>query len=151
MYQSEGYVWPAFVAREKDVTRRNWNARTAKAYVKGVVFDAYDTMPYAGGVQIGRARVTHDAYLEKLVDCPDEDYVGEGFAWLNQHPHCIPKAAKKEVWAKNNAARHSFDMWRWSGGEVWVVRFEIIHIEDSAVERLDALLKAGSSPLLPGE
>lgn len=140
MIQSEGYVWPAFVALAKNVTRRQWKPQTAKHYVKGFVFEAYDTAPFAGGKKIGDARVTQDVYREKLQDCPDADYVGEGFEWLSRHPQAIPKAAKKEVWAQDGCSRHAFDRWRWTAGEVYVVRFEIISIEDSAVERLEALL-----------
>lgn len=147
MIQSEGYVWPAFVAMAKSVTRRKWQKATARHYVKGFEFDAYDTMPYAGGVLIGRARVTQDAYRENLRNCPDGDYEAEGFAWLHAHPHCIPKAAKKETWAKENCSRHAFDQWRWLSLDVWVVRFEIIHVEDSAVERLEALLGSSNSML----
>lgn len=147
MIQSEGYVWPAFVALAKSVTRRQWTKKTAAHYVKGFVFDAYDTMPYAGGVLIGRGRVTRDAYLQNLRDCPDSDYEAEGFAWLNAHPQCIPKAAAKEVWVKEDCSRNAFNQWRWLGLDVWVVHFEIVSVEDSAVERLEKLLTAPAGTL----
>lgn len=147
MYQSEGYVWPSFVANAKSVTRRNWKPQTAKAYVKGAEFDAYDTAPFVGGKIIGRARVTHGVYLERLKDCPDEDYVAEGFAWLNTHPQCIPKAARREAWAQDECSRAAFDHWRNSLQDscVYVVRFEIISIEDWAVAKLSKLLEGALS------
>jgi hypothetical protein len=141
MIQSESRTWTAFVAGAKSVTRRVWLPSTAAWYQAGKVFDAYDQMPYAGGVRIGRARVTRDAYREHLRDCPDSDYEAEGFAWMNEHPAAIPPAARSQVWAQANCAPFAFELWRRQAGRVYVVRFEIVEIEDDAVRRLQELLE----------
>jgi len=140
MIQSESRTWPAFVAREKSVTRRNWKDRTAAWYKAGRVFDAYDNAPFRGGVLIGRARVTRDAYRENLLDCPDEDYIAEGFSYLSLYPELIPKQARAETWCAGQCSRDAFNRWRFSAAIVWVVRFEIVAIEDSAVEKLERML-----------
>src|SRR6185437_13013526 len=143
MIQSEDYTWPAFVAGAKSVTRRDWKPQTAAHYVQGFVFDCWSNSPYAGGVKIGQARVTQTAHRENRRHCPDADYAGEGFAWMNAHPQAIPIGARKQVWAKDDCSLAAFGRWRKTGLTLWAVRFEIVSIEDSAVERLEEILSQG--------
>ncbi len=140
MIQSEGHVWPAFVALAKDVTRRRWKPSTAAHYVKGFRFDAWSNAPYAHGIKIGEAVCTCDAYLQPLREMPDDHYHREGFAWLREHPQCLPKAARRELWAQGNCSWDAFDRWRWSGGELYVCEFRIDLITDEGAAMLEALL-----------
>lgn len=140
LIQSEGFVWPAFVARRKSVTRRTWSGKTAARYYKGLTFQAYDTAPFAGGKKIGEARVTADPFRQRLSLAPDEDYEAEGFAYYHEHPGLIPKRAAKEVWAQEGCSFAAFDRWRQTDAEVWVCPFEITMVEDSAIAALEALL-----------
>ncbi len=151
MIQSEGHVWPAFAALAKSVTRRNWQPSTAAHYVKGYQFDAWSTAPFAGGVKIGEAVCTCNAYQQPLRETPDDHYQREGFAWLHDHPLAIPKAARKEIWAQGKCSWDAFDRWRWSGGTVWVCEFEITLITDIALTMLADILQETIPPAEPGK
>jgi len=140
LIQSEGMVWPAFVARRKSVTRRTWSGKTAAQYYKGLTFQAFDTAPFRGGRKIGEARVTADPFRQRLSLAPDEDYEAEGFAYFHEHPNLIPARAAKEVWAQEGCSFAAFDRWRQTDAEVWVCPFEITKIEDYGIEALEDLL-----------
>ena len=136
---SFGYTWPAFVAREKSCTRRDWKANYAHAWQAGEEFAAYDVSPRFGGQQIGVGRLVAAPYLEPLANMPDCDYAAEGFKWLTQCTYLLGPTAKKQVWYPADLA--GFERWRTSGGRLYVIRFEIVSVEASARRRLDELME----------
>jgi hypothetical protein len=120
---SFGWTAPAFRAREKTVTRRDWKPSHVKKFKKGRLFAAYDKDPRYGGKSMGVARVLEDAYLEPMSHMPDADYEKEGFAYLAKHPELVPKSMPIDV------SREGFEAWRMSGGSKTVLRFEIVSME----------------------
>ncbi len=142
MILSFGWTWPAFVAGEKTVTRRDWKPVYSTRWRQGMTFKAYNRSPRFGGVQIGAGRLTYDAMFQPLIMMPDEDYLREGFVWLKAHPQALPKSARKQCWG--NCTWDSVLDWRNSGGLLYVVRFEITKILDTAKADLAKLLEAAS-------
>jgi len=150
MIQTETLTWPAFPALAKTVTRRQWKPRTRAWYQRGRVFDCYDRAAFHGGRLLARARCTCNAYEEPIADMPDEDWEGEGFKWMNEHPVAIPEKARECLWSAHDCSFHAFELWRVACKSLNVVvtvcRFEIVHVEDWAIERLEQIL-AGNGVL----
>lgn len=150
MIQSESLTWPAVVAQAKTVTRRNWKPSTAAWYRKGRIFDAYDKVSFHGGVRVARCQCTHDTYQECLGDMPDDDWAGEGFKWMNEHPLAIPEKAREHLWSLGDCSFEGFIAWRstFQYRAFYVCRFVVIEVEPVAVTRLanillsDGVLKA---------
>jgi len=138
MILSFGWTWPAFVARVKPVTRRDWVDSYAVRWKRDICFDAYDRLPHFGGTKIGEGELTRDAYREPLAEMPNYDYFLEGFDWLYRHPRAVPPAARTQLWG--DCTREGFEAWRLSGGSVWVVRYRVLSILSSATARLAKLL-----------
>ncbi len=148
MILSFGWTWPAFVARAKTVTRRDWHFNYAFRWHVGRAFDAYDRSPRFGGRLIGRGQLLARPHLQPVRDMPDVDYVNEGFEWMCLHPDVIPRSGRAMF---GNCSRAVFNAWRGGGEVLYVVRFEIISIEPAASERLKRLLKeAGNLPAYIG-
>src|SRR5262245_29618680 len=145
MIQSESLTWPAIVARAKTVTRRTWKPSTRAWYRKGRVFDAYDTATFRGGKRIARCQVTQDAYEECLGDMPDDDWEGEGFAWMSDHAVAIPGKARPYIWAQGDCSFAAFNQWRDEEEDrvYSVCRFVIVEVEPWAVEKLNQILLSG--------
>lgn len=138
MILSFGWTWPAFVARAKSCTRRIWTPSYLARW-QGLFgpFQAYAQSPRFGGKCVGHGRVRGGIGVEDLSAMPDADYEAEGFAWFHAHPHLIPKAGRKMF---NTCARQDFDRWRQEGGQVCVVRFDIIDVADWAEKWLNDAL-----------
>ena len=73
----------AFLEGKKTVTRRDWSDAHFKMWVRlweseRLVHDAWDNSPRAGGKKIGRLRLTHKPYKEKLAKMPPADLKAEG-------------------------------------------------------------------------
>ena len=81
MILSFGYTSPAFLAGAKTVTRRACSLRTVASYLKGdmidvasgrliggVVHQAWDRSPHAGGRRIGSIRLTHIPVCRPLAE-----------------------------------------------------------------------------------
>jgi hypothetical protein len=140
MILSFGYTSPAFLAGEKTVTRRDWSLRTVAAYLKGesldvatgrliggVIHQAWDKVPHAGGRKIGLIRLTHVPVCRPLSEMTEQDFADEGFEWFSQHPEVdLPAAAKAQLWypRAGESWRVAFERWRLSGQCLYVVRFE---------------------------
>jgi hypothetical protein len=136
MILSFGWTWPAFVARAKRVTRREWDDNYRKRWTPGQHFDAYDRSPRFGGKHIGTGQATSIVF-KLLASMPDTDYVAEGFQWFHAHQHLIPPSGRRMF---GDCSKTSFDLWRGEGGKVFVVRFEIVDIAPWAQTWLDAAL-----------
>jgi len=77
------FAWttPAFVARQKTCTRRDWNDRYAKQFVPGRMAQAWDQQPRYGGRRIGTIELL-SMTRERYCDAPPGDWWEEGFAFL---------------------------------------------------------------------
>ena len=122
------FAWtsPALLASAKTVTRRMWDDDYGARFKAGMEVLAYDRSPRHHGRPIARLRLTDDARLEADSDAPDGDYEAEGFAWLAEHPTCLPKSGR--LGYLEQVSRESFDAWRRMGGRSWVVRFDMLEL-----------------------
>ncbi|MEW6062537.1 MAG: hypothetical protein AB1600_11420 [Bacteroidota bacterium] len=118
---SFAYTTPAVIAFEKNVTRRDWQLRTALAYNKGDIVQAWDTSPRFGGKKFGLIQLTEKPYEEQTCNAPIQDRKGEGFEFL--HKHGILIAGKYDA----------LDLWKaWmmmKDVTKWVVRFEVVDLD----------------------
>ena len=115
----------AYRARRKTVTRRSWTAEYASSFRRGERLQVYDKSPRFHGRRIGEIRLVEFPYLEDIAQAPDEDYEAEGFAFLEEHPHLIGKSSPWPV-----ISWDTWLTWKRTGGELWVVRFETIWIDE---------------------
>jgi len=69
------FAWttPAFVARQKTCTRRDWNDRYAKQFVPGRMAQAWDQQPRYGGRRIGTIELL-SMTRERYCDAPPGDW-----------------------------------------------------------------------------
>lgn len=108
----------ALEADAKNVTRRRWNDNWARRWKKGDYAVAYDRNPAWGGAQIALIRLTETPYKENTADIPDDDWEGEGFAYMQHHRQLVNGIAPREFW----------DKWKREPEEVWVIRFEVVKL-----------------------
>lgn len=120
---SMAYTAPAVIARRKTVTRRQWNDRYAKTFRAGEIVAAYDKSPRFGGKKIAEIELTHAPYKMPLSQMPDDDYEAEGFAYLHETGTAAPPSS-----GFRDFSMSSFETWRASGGDVWVVRFQVVSV-----------------------
>ena len=144
---SFGWTWPAFVARQKTVTRRDWTEAHARKFQVGAEFKAYDRLPRASGKPIGIGRITESVVREPLSQMPARDYEAEGFAFLADHPELLPESVHRDAWFREGCSRQAFEAYRNSAKSLYVVRFEVIEIFADAAERLERK----SSQAAPGD
>ena len=114
------YVSFAWMAKAlfygKTVTRRHWNDNWAGKWKAGDYAVAYDRNPAYGGGQIGLIQLTAAPYKEHGRDIPDEDWVNEGFEYLESIGANIDGVPPREFW----------DAWRGGDDELWVIHFEVV-------------------------
>lgn len=117
---SFAWVSPAFVAKRKHCTRREWDKKYALSFKKGEQLFGLDKVYFAGGHRIGSIVLTEPPYEEPLEKMPDSDFEQEGFAYLEEIKHPLPKH-----WIKAGCKtwRDAFEFWRKSNNIVWVLRF----------------------------
>jgi hypothetical protein len=127
---SFGWTWPAFVARQKTVTRRLWKPRHLemfrKAYRDKAYVEGLDKVFHAGGKRIGTLLLIQEPRVENIRLMPDDDYQREGFAYMSKHPCLIPTGAKSEPWYP--CTFKAFKFWRETGVDLVVVRFITMEI-----------------------
>ncbi len=123
---SFGWTHPAVTAGHKTCTRRAWKQEYASRFRAGDIVLAYDRSPRIGGKPIAKIRLTEAPYKEPMCDMPNSDYEAEGLAWLAEHSDQVPPSARKQVWG--DCTFQAFYNWRWSGGSVYVVRFEVVEV-----------------------
>jgi hypothetical protein len=121
------FAWttPALLAGQKTVTRRDWSRthaeRVAAAFRRGETFDAYDKSPRFKGRKVATIRLTREPYIEMSNEIPDADWYGEGFEFAMAHGLKFEnKVSAREVW----------DFWQSSPHPQWVVRFEVVSLEE---------------------
>ncbi|GER94827.1 hypothetical protein A45J_2714 [hot springs metagenome] len=118
------FTWttPAFLSKQKSVTRRDWPEEYAKRFKEGDLLFAYDKQARFGGSKIGIIQLIADPSFESMSKMPDGDYEAEGFKYLYENPHLLPRSMKIDV------SWEGFNAWRNSGGSKWVIRFRICEI-----------------------
>lgn len=136
---SFGWTWPAFVARHKTVTRRDWAESHARKFQVGAEFKAYDRLPRASGKPIGIGRITESVVREPLSQMPATDYEAEGFAFLAAHPELLPELAHRDAWFREGCSRQAFEAYKNNPESLYVVRFEVIEIFAAAALRLERM------------
>ena len=112
------FAWtdPAFKARRKRCTRRDWNERYARLFHKGDLVQAWNKNPRNGGKRVGTIRLTADPYRELSEAVPAEDWENEGFAYMTEI-------------GKGESTRRIWEGWKHNDIRVlWVVRFEIVEV-----------------------
>ncbi len=126
MIISFAHTTPALLAGEKTVTRREWSPEHAARFRAGQMVDAYDRSPRNGGKRVATIRIT-SITREPMSAMPDGDYEAEGFAYLEAHG--IGSAAGHDT------SRRGFEEWRQAGTDAYVVRFELVEIDNRADNR----------------
>jgi len=112
------YAWTteALLAERKKVTRRNWSSEYAARFREGTVHDAYDRLPRVHGKKVGDVRIKAVPYPERACDIPDEDFEGEGLAYMEERGLLI----------RGITPRNWFETWRSSRYVLFVVRFNLV-------------------------
>lgn len=75
-------VTSAFVTENKNDTRRNWMPSTVKKFPKGTKFLAVSSN--YGGEVLGIGEVTENPFKQNTGEMCHDDYVGEGFDYLDR-------------------------------------------------------------------
>jgi uncharacterized protein YqfB (UPF0267 family) len=115
------FAWttPALVAGRKTVTRREWSDAYAARFHEGDLIQAWNRQPrFKGAQRVATIRLTADPYPERLCDIPDEDWEGEGFAYLTDIGATVQKITPIELWAH----------WKVTDDRLYVVRFELVEV-----------------------
>jgi hypothetical protein len=121
MHISYGWTSPAVKARRKTMTRRDWKDSHAKKFKPGDLFKMYDKDPRYKGKCFGVGRIV-SLHKEPIADMPDSDYEAEGFAYLFQNLHLVPKSMPIDV------SPEGFNAWRNNGATYYTVEFEIMEL-----------------------
>lgn len=123
MIISFAWTTPALLAHRKSVTRRQWVDFHAKRFKKGDHADAYDRLPRVGGKPVAIVQIREDPYEEPIMAMPWSDYEEEGFAYMHEHQDLIPESSRFRTCSKEE-----FKEWMLSGGDYWVVRFDLVEV-----------------------
>lgn len=100
----------------KTVTRRHWNDDWARRWKKGDYAAAYDRNPQWGGSQVALIQLTDTPYKENTSKIPDEDWINEGFAYLESIGEKVNGKTPREFW----------DAWKNDAEDIWVIRFRVV-------------------------
>ena len=115
------FAWtpPARLAGEKTVTRREWSEKFAARFHEGDLIQAWNRQPrFKGAQRVATIRLTADPYPERLRDIPDEDWEGEGFAYLTAIGATVNKFTPRDFW----------EHWKTQDDSLYVVRFELVEV-----------------------
>ena len=116
MIISFSWTTPALLAGAKTMTRRDWTASHAARFTVGRLVDAWDRSPRTQlGRKVATIRITRQPYRTSTADLSREDFVGEGFEWLQAHG----AAAEVERIVRS---------WALYPTEIYVVRFELVEV-----------------------
>jgi len=78
------FAWttPAFKARRKDTTRRDWKDSYAEQFEAGQIHEAADRQLRFGGKKIGRIQLTVTPFKQNTADMDDVEWYREASALL---------------------------------------------------------------------
>ena len=117
MHISFAWTAPAFIARRKRCTRRDWPDHYAERFPIGSEHVATSRQLRYGGHPIGTLGIL-DIYKEDTALIPDSDWEAEGFAYLTGIGARCGKLTPREIW----------DDWHEHPRILWVVRFDPLSI-----------------------
>ena len=113
MIISFAWTTPAFLARRKTRTRREWSDDYAKRFHVGDIVQAWDHVPRVKGAKkIGELKIT-GLKKESISLMPDGDFEKEGFAYLAENSYSFLDQEPHDY----------FDKWKSAGGDYWVIDF----------------------------
>lgn len=138
---SFSWTTPALLAHRKTVTRRNWADSHAAGFKEGELVQAWDKSPRAGGKRVGTIRLTCKPYRERTDQVPDQDWEGEGFAYLEEIGVTLKGVTPADVWSR----------WKCTQVSLYVVRFEVVAPITPDVDALSATRQLGLWPGQGGE
>lgn len=113
---SFAYTLAPFLSGEKSRTRREWMEKYAKSFRKGDMVTALNKNWMYGGKRIAIIQLTADPFVQNTSEMTDEDYILEGFAYLE----------KNGLLFRGKEPRKAFDAWKAEKKDIWVVDFKII-------------------------
>jgi len=122
MIISFAWTTPAFVARQKTCTRRDWNDRYAKQFVPGRLAQAWSQQPRYRGRRIGTIELL-SLTQERYCDAPGSDWKAEGFDYLQTLGATVHGCEPLDLWNE----------WAERRDTCWVVRFEIVGICEAVI------------------
>lgn len=108
----------ALQARRKTVTRREWNPNHARKFSSNLRVQAWDKTPRVRGAKrVGTIEIERAPYVEMSDEIPEEDWEGEGFAYMQEHGLWLfGGMSPREVW----------DLWHDQPTPLYVVRFAVV-------------------------
>ena len=117
------FAWttPALLAGRKTVTRRAWSPRWAATFKAGELVAAYDRQPRFRGHQVATIRLTQAPYVESTAFAPEDDWEGEGFAYLTDTGAKVDGLEPAVLWRA----------WHLQPQLLYVVRFELVEVVKS--------------------
>lgn len=114
---------PALLAGAKTVTRREWRRGYAETFNADELVQAWDKSPRNGGKKVATIRLTQTPYLEVAADIPHDDYIHEGFEYMDLHGLTL-FGGKRPL--------EVFDAWRNDENtNLWVVRFMLVGVPNA--------------------
>lgn len=116
---SFSWTTPAVKARQKSVTRREWDDAFARRFSGGELCQAYDKSPRAGGKPFGLVRILVRPYLEPSNEIPGDDWKKEGFEYLTAIGARVNGRTPADIWRQ----------WTLAPVMLYVVRFDIVRID----------------------
>lgn len=136
------FAWttPSLVTRNKTCTRRDWNPEYAARFLKGDRCAAYDKQARFGGKPVGVIRLTDVPRLTG--ELPEADFAAEGFEFDKRHGLKVDSLDVDVLWrAWRIQAANQGKRW-------WVVRFEVVEINEYGLAIAGAYAEAPPGPLL---
>lgn len=112
---SMGNVTAPFVAMHKSVTRRNWAQVTVNRFKKDIYSLAWSKQARFGGEPIGVGRITKDPFKEYTGMMTYDQYIKEGFRYL-------------DVKTGNSNLKQVFERWQRKNEILSVIQFQIIEV-----------------------
>lgn len=135
------FAWttPSLVTRNKTCTRREWNPEYAARFLAGEFVTAYDKQARFGGKPVGVIKLTEvPRYTGEL---PEEDFAAEGFEWDKAHGLQVDHLDVDVLW-------RAWRIQAAQGAKWWVVRFEVMEINEYGLSIARAYADAPRGPLL---
>lgn len=123
------FLWTSapLLALAKCRTRRDWQESFAKRMTPGTRFEAWNRKEEFGGQKIATLEIRLPTYWQSTQYLDEEDYVTEGFAWMEQHREYWPTK-----WVKEGISmRERFLQWIYREETVLVVDFEVVALHCS--------------------
>lgn len=94
------YMLEPLLAGIKTVTRREWRLRHTRRFHEGDFVQAFDKMPSTGGKRVAMIQLTCDPYLENTANMPNEDWINEGLAFMEENGQTIKGIHPAAFWLK---------------------------------------------------